>query len=146
MPASSTSLPSFWLLKSEPETWSWEDQKTQKTTAWDGVRNYQAAGNMKKMRVGDLAFFYHSGSERKIVGIVRITKPYYPDPTDLSHRFGMVDVTFEKTLNDPIPLARIKSETCLEHLALVRQSRLSVMPIDENSWKYLCMLGKTSAP
>jgi len=141
---SSSNPPSFWLLKSEPETWSWQDQIIQKTTAWDGVRNYQAAGNMKKMRIGDLAFFYHSGAERKIVGIVRILKPYYPDPTDSSGRFGMVDVAFEKTLNDPIPLQRIKSEKRLEHLALVRQSRLSVMPIDEDSWKYLCMLGKTS--
>ena len=137
---------SFWLLKSEPETWSWDDQKSQKTTSWDGVRNYQAAGNMKKMRLGDLAFFYHSGKERKIVGIVRISKTYAPDPTDPSGRFGMVDVNFEKELNESVSLEQIKNEACLQHLALVRQSRLSVMPLDEPSWNYLCTLSKTDVP
>lgn len=134
---------SHWLLKSEPNTWSWEDQKTQKTTFWDGVRNYQASNNLKKMRVGDLAFFYHSVVNPRIVGIVRIIKTYYPDPTDPTGRFGMVDVAFEKELKEPIPLDLIKKEPRLSHLGLVRQSRLSVMPIDEDSWEYLCMLGKT---
>ena len=138
------SSPSYWLLKSEPETWSWQDQKKSLTTSWDGVRNYQAAHNLKKMRLGDLAFFYHSGKSRHIVGIVRITKPYYPDPTDKTHRFGMVDVMFEKDLKHPISLSAVKKDPALTHLALVKQSRLSVMPIDAASWAHLLDLAETS--
>jgi predicted RNA-binding protein with PUA-like domain len=124
----------YWLVKSEPETWSWDDQVAKKVEHWDGVRNHQAANNMKAMKVGDRAFFYHSGGERAIVGIVRVVKTYYPDPSDASGRFGMVDV-------EAVALAQIKAEPALARLALVRQSRLSVMPVDAESWKRICRLG-----
>lgn len=126
-----------WLIKSEPHVWSWEDQVARDVTCWDGVRNYQASNNLKAMKVGDLAFFYHSGDERQIVGIVEIVKPYYPDPSDPSGRFGMVDVKTVKPLPHPVSLAAIKADPRLQHLALVRQSRLSVMPIDPTAWEVL---------
>ncbi len=126
--------PHYWLLKSEPSTWSWEDQKREGVTSWDGVRNAQATHNLKKMSVGDLAFFYHSGKEKKIVGIVRIIKPYFQDPSDQQGRFGMVDVAFQEELPHSLTLKQIKKDPRFHHLALVRQSRLSVMPIDPSSW------------
>ena len=128
----------YWLIKSEPSTWSWNDQVTKQTTSWDGVRNYQAANNMKAMRVGDLAFFYHSVKEKQIVGIVEIIKEYYPDHTDASNRFGMVDVKALKPVKKPVTLEQIKSHPALSNLALIKQSRLSVMPIDEISWQTIC--------
>jgi predicted RNA-binding protein with PUA-like domain len=131
----------YWLVKSEPETWSWDDQVAKKVEHWDGVRNHQAANNMKAMKVGDRAFFYHSGGERAIVGIVRVVKTYYPDPSDASGRFGMVDVEAVAPLKAPVTLAQIKAEPALARLALVRQSRLSVMPVDAESWKRICRLG-----
>lgn len=131
----------YWLIKTEPQVWSWEDQVKKGTTSWDGVRNYQASNNLKAMAVGDLAFFYHSGDERQIMGIVEITKPYYPDPSDPSGRFGMVDVKTVNPLPHPITLQDIKGDSRFQHLALVRQSRLSVMPIDEISWDMLNKMG-----
>jgi predicted RNA-binding protein with PUA-like domain len=130
-----------WLVKSEPETWSWADQVKAGTTHWDGVRNHQAANNLKAMQPGDLAFFYHSGAAREIVGVVRVVRPYYPDPSDASGRFGMVDVAAVQPLPQPVPLARIKADERLQHLALVRQSRLSVMPVDPAAWAMIAALG-----
>ncbi|MBX9696888.1 MAG: EVE domain-containing protein [Alphaproteobacteria bacterium] len=131
----------YWIIKSEPETWSWGDQTTHKTTHWDGVRNYQAANNLKAMRLGDLCFFYHSGAERCIMGIVRVTKEAHLDPTDETGRFVMVDVDYVESLKNPVPLSLIKSFPTLAHLALVKQSRLSVMPVDAVAWKTLLLLG-----
>lgn len=132
----------YWLIKTEPHVWSWEDQVKKGTTFWDGVRNYQASNNLKAMALGDLAFFYHSGDERRIMGIVEIVKTYYPDPSDPKGRFGMVDVKAVNSLLHPITLKEIKEDSRFQHLALVRQSRLSVMPIDEESWNILIQMGK----
>ena len=131
----------YWLLKSEPNTWSWDDQIKEKIAMWDGVRNYQARNNLMSMRVNDLCFFYHSVNEKKIVGIVSITKEHYTDPTDKTKKFVAVDVKTKKTLKNPITLKQIKKEKKLSHLALVKQSRLSVMPIDKISWDLICKLG-----
>jgi len=130
-----------WLIKSEPATWSWDDQVRQGTTKWDGVRNYQAAANLKAMKKGDQAFFYHSGDQRAILGIVEIVREYYPDPKDATKRFGMVDVKLLSALARPVTMDAIKAEPRLGHLALVRQSRLSVMPIDEHSWTLIYAMG-----
>ena len=127
----------YWLMKSEPETWSWDDQIKAITTEWDGVRNYQARNNLKKMKKGDLCFFYHSGKERRIMGIVSVTKESYPDPTDKKSVFVMVNVKKHKTLNNPINLSEIKKNKKLQHLSLIKQSRLSVMPIDSKSWSII---------
>ena len=134
----------YWLIKTEPSTWSWDDQMQKKTTHWDGVRNYQASNNLKAMGVGDLCFFYHSGDDRQIMGIVEVIRPYYPDLSDKTGRFGMVDVRTIKPLKTPVRLEGIKKEPRLAHLALVRQSRLSVMPIDEASWALILRMGKES--
>jgi len=133
---------SHWLIKTEPSTWSWQDQQRQTTTAWDGVRNYQAANNLKAMSVGDLCFFYHSVTDKKIMGIVSVTKPYYPDPSDETGRFGMVDVGYKESFLTPVSLKTIKYHPHLQHLALVRQSRLSVMPIDQDSWDIILNLSQ----
>ena len=136
----------YWLLKSEPGTWSWEDQinKGDEGEGWDGVRNYQASNNMKKMEIGDLAFFYHSVSEKSIVGIVEIIEKYQPDPTDLSERFGMVVVKALKSFNRHVSLSDIKSNQDLQDISLVKQSRLSVMPIIERHWEIILKMGKTA--
>ena len=136
----------YWLLKSEPGTWSWEDQikKGDEGEGWDGVRNYQASNNMKKMEIGDLAFFYHSVSEKNIVGIVEIIEKYQPDPTDLSGRFGMVVVKALKSFNRHVSLSDIKSNQDLQDISLVKQSRLSVMPIVEKHWEIILKMGKTA--
>ena len=131
----------YWLLKSEPNTWSWNDQVKEKITMWDGVRNYQARNNLMSMQVNDLCFFYHSVSEKKIVGIVSVIKKHYTDPTDKSKKFVAIDVKTKKSLANPITLKQIKKERKLSHLALVKQSRLSVMPIDKASWNLICKLG-----
>ena len=133
----------YWLMKSEPSTWSWEQQVKvgSKGEGWDGVRNYQASNNMKKMKKGDLCFFYHSVKERDIIGIVKVKNEYHPDPTDTSERFGMVTVVAVKPLKNRVNLDQIKEDKRLSHLALVKQSRLSVMPIDVKSWKIICNLG-----
>ncbi len=131
----------YWLFKSEPEAYSWDDLVAEGRDYWDGVRNHQAAGNMKKMRIGDRAFFYHSVGPREIVGIVEVVKEYYPDPTDASGRFGMVDIAPVKPLARPVSLAQIKAEPRLADIALVRQSRLSVMPIAPEHWALICAMG-----
>ena len=131
----------YWLFKSEPGAWSWDDQVKKGVEHWDGVRNYQAANNMKAMKTGDLAFFYHSVNEKQIVGIVEVVKEYYPDPSDAKGRFGMVDFKTVKPFRTPVTLAEIKADERLQHLALVRQSRLSVTPIDPDAWTLLCSLG-----
>ena len=133
----------YWLMKSEPSTWSWDQQVKvgPKGEGWDGVRNYQASNNMKAMQKGDLCFFYHSVKERDIIGIVKIIKEYHPDPTDKTGRFGMVTVVAVKPLKNRVNLDQIKDDKRLNHLALVKQSRLSVMPIDLKSWKIICNLG-----
>ena len=127
----------YWLLKSEPSTWSWKDQVKSGIEMWDGVRNYQARNNLIKMKKGDLCFFYHSVNEKQIVGIVEVNKTHYPDPTDKSGKFVVVDVKAKKTLKNPVTLEEIKSEKKLSHLALIKQSRLSVMPIDKFSWNLI---------
>jgi predicted RNA-binding protein with PUA-like domain len=135
----------YWLMKSEPGTWSWDDQVRDGTAEWDGVRNHQASNNLKAMRVGDRAFFYHSVNEKRIVGIVEVVREYYPDPSDASGRFGMVDVKAVEPLPRPVALKDIKADLRLAELPLLRQSRLSVMPIDEASWRIICEKGGLSA-
>jgi predicted RNA-binding protein with PUA-like domain len=130
-----------WLVKSEPSTYSWQQMVADKRTHWNGVRNFQAAANLKKMAVGDTCFFYHSGEERAVVGVVEIAKTYYPDPSDKTGTFGMVDVKATKPLKTPVTLAQIKAEADLAGIALVRQSRLSVMPIDDKAWTKILKLG-----
>ena len=132
----------YWLLKSEPSTWSWQDQSRVKKDMWDGVRNYQARNNLIEMKKGDLCFFYHSVNEKQIVGIVKVVKEHYPDPTDKSKKFVVVDVAKYKTLKYPVSLDKIKSEKKLSHLALIKQSRLSVMPIDNKSWKIILKMSE----
>ena len=132
----------YWLIKSEPSTWSWEDQEKVKKEMWDGVRNYQARNNLMKMKKGDCCFFYHSINEKKIVGIVEITKEHYPDPTDPTKKFVVVDVKAKKKLVNPVTLQQIKSESSLQHLSLIKQSRLSVMPIDKKSWDKINIMAK----
>lgn len=134
-----------WLVKSEPSSWSWEQQVAAGTTHWDGVRNHQAANNLKAMQLGDCAFFYHSGDERRIVGLVEVVRTYYPDPSDASGRFGMVDMRTVRPLPQPVTLAQIKPDERLQTLALVRQSRLSVMPIDDTAWALLSAMGGVAA-
>ena len=124
----------YWLLKSEPSTWSWDDQLKVQKEMWDGVRNYQARNNIMKMKKGDLCFFYHSVNEKRIVGIVEVVKEHYPDPTDKTKKFVVVDVRAKKKLEFSVSLELIKSRKILSHLALIKQSRLSVMPIDKKSW------------
>ncbi len=134
----------YWLLKSEPDVWSITQQEKagDKGAIWDGVRNYQARNNLKKMRNGDLCFFYHSNIGKEIVGIVEVIKEYYLDKTDRSGRFVAVTVKFLKKLKKPITLEEIKKNKELSHLSLIKQSRLSVMPIDSKSWKILNNMGK----
>jgi predicted RNA-binding protein with PUA-like domain len=131
----------YWLVKSEPTAWSWERHLKKGVEPWNGVRNFQACNNMKAMKLGDRAFFYHSVDEKRIVGVLEVVKTYYPDPTDNSGRFGMVDFRALYPLKTPVTLARIKADPRLTHLALVKQSRLSVVPIDAAAWKILCRLG-----
>ena len=132
----------YWIIKSEPSSWSWHDQKKSKGTMWEGVRNYQARNNLKTMKKNDLCFFYHSVNEKLIVGVVSITKEHYPDPTDKTGKFVVVNVKTEKSLPKPVSLKEIKEAKKLSHIALVKQSRLSVMPIDFQSWKLICKMGK----
>ena len=124
----------YWLLKSEPDAWSWENQVKEGASMWDGVRNYQARNNLKEMKKNDLCFFYHSVTERSIVGIVKVVKEYYPDPTDKTERFVVVDVKATKKLKNPVSLDQIKENNKLKDIALVKQSRLSVMPLKKTEW------------
>ncbi len=136
----------YWLLKSEPGTWSWDDQlkKGDEGEGWDGVRNYQASNNMKKMEIGDLAFFYHSVNEKSIVGIVSIKEKYQDDPTDKTGRFGMVVVKAIKSFTKSVSLSEIKSNQKLQGISLIKQSRLSVMPITKEHWDIILEMGETS--
>ena len=136
----------YWLLKSEPGTWSWDDQlkKGDEGEGWDGVRNYQASNNMKKMEIGDLAFFYHSVNEKSIVGIVSIIEKYQDDPTDKTGRFGMVVVKAVKSFTKSVSLSEIKSNQKLQEISLIKQSRLSVMPITKEHWDIILEMGETS--
>ncbi len=135
----------YWLLKSEPDVWSLDQQikAGSKGAPWDGVRNYQAANNLKSMKKGDLCFFYHSNIGKEIVGIVEVIKEFYLDKTDKSGRFVAVTVRFKEKLKKPISLAEIKKNKELSQLSLIKQSRLSVMNIDSKSWKILLRMSKT---
>jgi len=135
----------FWLLKSEPDVWSFDQQikAGSKGAPWDGVRNYQAANNLKSMKKGDQCFFYHSNIGKEIVGIVEVIKEFYLDKTDKSGRFVAVTVRFKEKLKRPISLAEIKKNKELSQLSLIKQSRLSVMNIDSKSWKILLRMSKT---
>lgn len=135
----------YWLFKSEPNTWGWDDQvaRGDRGEHWDGVRNYQASNNMKAMKVGDRGFFYHSVNEKRIVGIVEVIREYYPDHTDPKERFGMVDVKAVRPFTTPVTLEDVKAEPRLADLPLIRQSRLSVMPIPKDAWDLICQMGQT---
>ena len=136
----------YWLMKSEPGVWSIDQQikSGNKGTDWDGVRNYQAAKNLKDMKIGDLCFFYHSNIGKEIVGIVEIIKTAFIDPTDKEKKFVAVKVKFKSKLKYPVSLEKIKKNKDLKHLALIKQSRLSVMSIDTKSWKILNKMGNIS--
>ena len=133
----------YWLMKSEPNVWSIDQQKKagKDGSIWDGVRNYQAANNLKKMKIGDLCFFYHSNIGKEIVGIVEVIKESFIDPTDKMKKFVAVKIKYKKHLNKNITLENIKKNKKLGHLALIKQSRLSIMPIDMKSWKIINKMG-----
>ena len=133
----------YWLLKSEPDVWSIDQQKKvgSKGVAWDGVRNYQAANNLKRMKMNDQCFFYHSNIGKEIVGIVKVIKTFFVDKTDKERKFVAVQVRFVKKLKRPVSLENIKKNKALRHLGLIKQSRLSVMPIDSKSWKIINKIG-----
>ena len=137
-------MKNYWLIKSEPYVWSIDQQKKAgaKGATWDGVRNYQAANNLRKMKIGDKCFFYHSNEGKEIVGIVSVIKNAFIDQTDKKKRFVAVQVRFEKKLKTPVSLENIKKTKQISHLPLIKQSRLSVMPIDFKSWKIICKMGK----
>ena len=134
----------YWLLKSEPDVWSIDEQKkvSNGISIWDGVRNYQAAKNLKTMKIGDLCFFYHSNIGKEIVGIVEVVKEAFIDPTDKSKKFVAVKVGFKNYLDNPVSLEMIKKNKDLKNLAIIKQSRLSVMPIDTKSWKIINKMSK----
>jgi predicted RNA-binding protein with PUA-like domain len=137
----------YWLFKSEPDAWSWESQKKKLPQgeslgeSWNGVRNYQANNNMKAMRLGDLGFFYHSVTQKSIVGIVRVVREHYPDDTDETGRFGMVDVAAVCDVPNIVTLSDIKSNPDLADFALIKQSRLSVVPVSQEQWNIICGMG-----
>ena len=134
----------YWLLKSEPDVWSLDQQikSGMMGATWDGVRNYQAASNLRKMKKDDFCFFYHSNIGKEIVGIVRVIKEAYPDPTDKTKKFVAIQVRFEKKLEHPVSLENIKKTKELKDLALIKQSRLSVMPIDTKHWKIILNMSR----
>ena len=134
----------YWLMKSEPDVWSIDQQKAagKKGATWDGVRNFQAANNLKKMKKGDLCFFYHSNIGKEIVGVVEVIKTAFLDKTDVDKRFVAVQVRFVKKLKKNVTLKEIKRNKAISHLPLIKQSRLSVMPIDFKSWKIICKMGR----
>ena len=137
----------YWLFKSEPEAWSWAQQKKKgaKGEPWNGVRNYQAANNMKAMKKGDKGFFYHSGEEKRIVGIVEIIGEYRPDPTDEKERFGLVEVKAVQDMPKPVTLADVKADKKLGEMVLVKNMRLSVQPVNAAEWKRICAMGGVKA-
>ena len=130
----------YWLLKSEPSAWSWDNQVKKGPSMWDGVRNYQARNNLKEMKKNDLCFFYHSVTEKSVVGIVKVVKEHYPDPTDKTRRFVAVDIEVVKKLKNPVSLDQIKENKKLKNIALIKQSRLSVMPIKKIEWEEIIKL------
>ena len=132
----------YWLVKSEPSSYSWSQMQKDKISPWDGVRNYQARNNLRNMKLGDVAFFYHSNQEKAIKGLIKVVKEYYPDHTDESGRFDMVDFEYVSSLERSISLAEIKQNENLQDIALVKQSRLSVMPISANEYKLIIALSK----
>ena len=131
----------FWLVKSEPYKWSWDDHVKKGVEHWDGVRNYQASNNMKAMKIGDQSFFYHSNEGKEIVGIVEVVKEYYPDHTDEKGRFGMVDFKAIKPLQTPVTLKQIKETPDLSEMALLKQMRLSVCPVTKDEWTKILKMG-----
>jgi predicted RNA-binding protein with PUA-like domain len=133
----------YWLLKSEPETWSYEDQKKKgaKGDAWTGVRNFTARRHLQEMKKGDRAFFYHTGDEKAVVGIVEVLREAYPDPTAKGEPWVVVDVKTVEPLPKPVTLAAIKAEAKLKDMALVKYSRLSVQPVTDAEWKLVCKMG-----
>ena len=133
----------YWLFKSEPNTWSWQDQLARGVAGeeWDGVRNYQARNNMREMRLGDLGFFYHSVNEKRIVGIVEVCREIHPDSTTDDARWECVDIRAVAPMPRPVGLAEIKAEPRLAEFALVKQSRLSVVPVSEAEWRLICEMG-----
>ncbi len=132
----------YWLLKSEPSTWSWKDQLKSKVDMWDGVRNYQARNNLMKMKKGDHCFFYHSVIEKSIVGIVEVVKEFYPDPTDISGKFVAIDVKALRELKNSVSLEKIKQNKYLKNIPLIKQSRLSVMPINLREFNEIIKISK----
>jgi predicted RNA-binding protein with PUA-like domain len=138
----------YWLMKSEPESWSWDQQKKtgRKGAEWDGVRNFQARNNMRAMRKGDLAFFYHSGEEKAVVGIVEVVKEAHPDSTDPTGQWDCVDVAAVADLPQPMSLADIKANPRLKDMMLARVSRLSVQPVSPQEWSMICKLGGLAKP
>ena len=134
----------YWLMKTEAETFSWDMQKKRgaKGEPWSGVRNWQAARNMKTMKKGELAFFYHTGDEKRIVGIIEIIGEYRKDPTDETGKFGLVDVKAVKDVPRPVTLAEIKATPKLKDMILVKYSRLSVQPVSDAEWKLICQMGE----
>ncbi|MDI2113660.1 EVE domain-containing protein [Commensalibacter nepenthis] len=135
----------YWLIKSEPDAYSWQEQLKNNIEPWTGIRNHQAKKNLQSMKIGDLAFFYHSNVGKEIVGIVRIVKEYYPDPTDPDHKWSCVDVQTVCSVPVPITLKQIKTIPELQEISLIKQSRLSVMPITAEHWQLLCQLGQVSS-
>jgi Uncharacterized conserved protein len=135
----------YWLMKSEPDAYSWDQLVAEGRGHWDGVRNAQASRNMQAMRKGDRAFFYHSNIGKEIVGVMEIVREYYPDHTDPTGRWGMVDVVPLRPFKRPVTLAQIKADPRFADLALVRQSRLSVMPVSPEHWRLICAMGETEA-
>ncbi len=135
----------YWLFKSEPGAWSWDDQVRDGVGEWDGVRNHQANNNMLAMKLGDKGFFYHSVNEKRIVGVVEVVKEHYLVPTDRSGRFGMVDVKAVTAVKTPVTLAEMKAEPRLQNLALLRQSRLSVAPVGDEEWRFLAAMAGIEA-
>ena len=133
----------YWLFKSEPSSWSWDDQVAAgaKGTTWNGVRNHQAKQNLMAMKRGDQGFFYHSNEGKAVVGIVEVIKEYYPDPTDETGKFGMVDLKAVEPFTRPVTLDAIKAEGALKTMALVNNSRLSVQPVTEAEWALVCRMG-----
>jgi predicted RNA-binding protein with PUA-like domain len=134
-------MPAYWILKSEPETFSYADLVKDGFTHWDGVRNHQAKNNLKAMQAGDWALIYHSVSEKAVVGIAKISKAHYPDPTDATQKWVAVGVVPEKALKTPVTLNELKAHPQLQNLALIRQSRLSVVPVSADEFATICILG-----
>src|SRR5262245_43849642 len=131
----------YWLMKSEPSTYSYEQLEKDKKTRWNGVRNFQASANMKAMKTGDRVFFYHSNEGLAVVGIAEVSKTYYPDPTDKTQRFGMVDIKPVQPFKTPVALVDIKKDPKLKDMVLVKNSRLSVQPVTPEEWKKVCEMG-----